>query len=149
MNSLLPSNPENISSISGPSSDGNNSNARLRVPHTPQKSTPLMANHTPAPKWFQSRKVKRGTVENPWKNVKDPREKWVNIIPIIGIIVGFIAAGILIWDGLRHVVNHEYCLVLNEDWSAGFNEKIWTKEAEVGGFGYVKALKSDMNAYWI
>jgi len=66
---------------------------------------------------------------------KDPREKWVTIIPIIGIVIGFALAGFLIYDGLQTVVNHTYCSVLDENWSEGFNEKVWTKEVEVGGFG--------------
>ena len=67
---------------------------------------------------------------------KDPREKWVTIIPIIGIVIGFALAVFLIYDGLQTVVNHTYCSVLDEDWSEGFNDKVWTKEVEVGGFGY-------------
>ena len=141
MNSTSSSDPDQISSISNPSGDGNNLNTRRRNLHgsPSQNLATLNASQTSAaaPKWFQSRKIKRGTFERPWKDIKDPREKWVTIIPIIGIIVGFTVAGLLIWDGLRQVVNHEYCLVLNEDWSTGFNEKIWTKEAEVGGFGYI------------
>jgi len=86
-------------------------------------------------KYFRSRRVQKGTVEQPWRNKKDPKEKWVTIIPILGILVGLGITGFLIWDGLRSVVNHVYCPVLDEDWSNGINTKIWTKEAEVGGFG--------------
>ncbi len=81
--------------------------------------------------------MKKGEVERPWMDKKDPREKWVTIIPLIGLFVGFALAGFLVWDGLRTVVNHVYCPVLDENWSGGFNERVWTKEAEVGGFGYV------------
>jgi hypothetical protein len=86
-------------------------------------------------RYFHSRRVKKGTVERTWLNKKDPKEKWVTIIPIIGIILGLGITGVLIWDGLRSVVNHVYCPVLDENWSNGFNTKVWTKEAEVGGFG--------------
>jgi len=88
-------------------------------------------------RYFHSRRVKKGEVERPWMDKKDPREKWVTIIPLIGLFVGFALAGFLVWDGLRTVVNHVYCPVLDEHWSGGFNDKVWTKEAEVGGFGYV------------
>ena len=54
----------------------------------------------------------------------------------MGIFLGLAVAGFLVWDGLRSVVNHQYCPVLDEDWSKGFNTAVWTKEAEVGGFGY-------------
>lgn len=66
---------------------------------------------------------------------KDPKEKWVTIIPLVGIFVGLALSGVLIWDGLRSVVNHNYCEILNEDFSSGLNSKIWTKEVELGGFG--------------
>ncbi|MCJ1251402.1 hypothetical protein MMC30_008635 [Trapelia coarctata] len=86
-------------------------------------------------RYFHSRRVKKGDVERPWMDKKDPREKWVTIIPLIGLFLGFALAGFLVWDGLRTVVNHVYCPVLDENWSEGFNTQVWTKEAEVGGFG--------------
>jgi hypothetical protein len=67
---------------------------------------------------------------------KDPREKWVTIIPLIGLSIGVALAGFLVYDGIRSVVNHKYCPVLTEDFSAPtLNDRIWTKEVEAGGFG--------------
>lgn len=86
-------------------------------------------------RYFHSRRVRKGEVERPWLDKKDPREKWVTIIPLIGLALGFALAGFLVYDGLKTVVNHVYCPVLDEDFSGGFNTRIWTKEAEVGGFG--------------
>ncbi|KAI5778693.1 concanavalin A-like lectin/glucanase domain-containing protein [Geopyxis carbonaria] len=86
-------------------------------------------------RFFHSRRVKKGDVPKPWLDNKDPREKWVTIIPCIGILIGVAVCGILIWEGLSSVVNHKYCPVLIEDWSKGFDESIWTREVEVGGFG--------------
>ena len=87
-------------------------------------------------KFFHSRRVKKGEIERPWLDKKDPREKWVTIIPLIGLALGFAFAGFLIYDGLKTVVKHEYCPVLIEDFSGGLDPKVWTKESEVGGFGY-------------
>ena len=87
-------------------------------------------------RYFHSRRVKKGQIERPWLDKKDPRQKWTWIIPLGGIFLGLAVAGFLVWDGLRSVVNHQYCPVLVEDWSEGFNTDVWTKEAEVGGFGY-------------
>lgn len=70
-------------------------------------------------------------------NKKDPREKWVTIIPLLGIFVGLSTSGILIWDGLRSVVNHEYCKIMEDSFGNGLDSQIWTKEVEVGGFGQV------------
>ena len=66
---------------------------------------------------------------------RDPKEKWVTILPIIGIIIGLGISGFLVWDGIRSVVKHKYCLVLDDNFSQGLREDIWTKEVELGGFG--------------
>ncbi|QSZ36651.1 hypothetical protein DSL72_006532 [Monilinia vaccinii-corymbosi] len=87
-------------------------------------------------RYFHSRRVKKGEVDQVWKANKDPKEKWVTIIPIIGIIIGLGIAGFLIYDGISSVTHHKYCPVLSDDFSSGsLNPNIWTQEAEVGGFG--------------
>lgn len=91
-------------------------------------------------RYFHSRRVKKGEVQRPWLDKKDPREKWTTIIPLCGIFLGLAIAGFLVWDGMRSVVNHQYCQILDEDWSHGFDTGVWTKESEVGGFGYVTIL---------
>lgn len=89
-------------------------------------------------RYFHSRRVKKGEVDQPWKANKDPKEKWVTIIPIVGIIIGLGIAGFLIYDGIKSVTHHKYCPVMSDDFSSGtLNTEIWTQEAEVGGFGYV------------
>lgn len=87
--------------------------------------------------YFRSRRVRKGDVEKPWLKKRDPKEKWVTIIPLIGIAFGVAIAGFLVYDGLRTVVNNTYQLVLDDDFSGGLNSKIWQKEVETGGFGYV------------
>jgi len=87
-------------------------------------------------RYFHSRRIKKGEIEHPWKTAKkDPREKWITIIPLIGLALGFAIAGFLLYDGLRTIVNHKYDLILDEDWSQGFRTDIWHKEVTVGGFG--------------
>jgi hypothetical protein len=86
-------------------------------------------------RYFHSRRVRKGEVEQPWRSKVDPKEKWVTIIPIIGLLIGLGIAGFLVYDGLSSVVHHKYCLVLNDDFSGGLNTAVWTQEAEVGGFG--------------
>ena len=93
------------------------------------------ALHLRDTKWFRSRKIKKGTVDRPWLDKKDPRAKWVTIIPVMGLLLGLAVSGFLVWGGVRSITNHKYCAVLTEDWSGGIDSKIWTKEAEVGGFG--------------
>jgi hypothetical protein len=86
-------------------------------------------------RYFHSRRVRKGEVEKPWTKTVDPKEKWVTILPILGIIIGLGISGFLVWDGIRSVVKHNYCLVLEENWDGGFNDKVWMKEVQVNGFG--------------
>ncbi|PBP17597.1 glucan 1,3-beta-glucosidase [Diplocarpon rosae] len=87
-------------------------------------------------RYFHSRRVRKGEVEKPWMDKKDPKEKWVTIIPMIGLLVGFGIAGFLVYDGLSSVIHHKYCEVMSDDFSGGtLNPNIWTMEQEVGGFG--------------
>ncbi|TVY20677.1 Beta-1,3-glucan-binding protein [Lachnellula arida] len=97
-------------------------------------SSALQAGPEPS-RYFHSRRVRKGEVEQPWKEKKDPKEKWVTIIPLIGLAIGVALAGFLVYDGLHSVVHHKYQIVLDENFSEGLNSAVWTKEAEVGGFG--------------
>ena len=108
---------------------------------TPSSSTSSSSavqtyRQNPSQRYFRSRRVRKGEIEHPWKLAKkDPREKWVTIIPLIGLALGLAVAGFLVYDGLRTIVNHQYKLILDEDWSQGFRTDIWHKEVTVGGFG--------------
>ena len=88
-------------------------------------------------RYFHSRRIRKGEVEKPWLEKKDPKEKWVTILPIIGILVGLGISGFLIWDGISSVVQHNYCVVLDDNF-ATFDTNIWTREIQVGGYGYVR-----------
>ncbi|KAK3331368.1 glycoside hydrolase family 16 protein [Apodospora peruviana] len=131
-----------------PFSDGVESQASHRTPANPFQSpdvsrppssfdsSALAANYEERhQRYFHSRRVKKGEVEKPWMNKADPKEKWVTILPIIGIFVGLAISGFLVWDGIRTVVKHKYCQVLAEDWSQGIRSDIWEQEVQVGGFG--------------
>ncbi|CCF34135.1 beta-1,3-glucan-binding protein [Colletotrichum higginsianum] len=87
-------------------------------------------------RYFHSRRIRKEDVEKPWLDKSDPKEKWVTIIPIVGIFIGLAVSGFLVWDGIRSVVKHKYCPVLMEDFASGsLDSNVWTKEVEVGGFG--------------
>ena len=85
--------------------------------------------------YFRSRKLKSNqAVEQPWKEEKDSREKWVTVIPLAGLALGLAVAAGLVVQGLFSIEHHKYNLVLDEAW-ATFDTNIWTKESNVGGFG--------------
>lgn len=87
-------------------------------------------------RYFHSRLVKKGEVEKSWLGRKDPKEKWVTILPLTGIFIGLALAAFLVWDGLSSVVHHKYCLVLDESFDgSGLDSNVWTQEVQVGGFG--------------
>lgn len=88
-------------------------------------------------RYFHSRRVKLGEVEKPWLEKRDPKEKWVTILPLMGISLGLILSGFLVWDGLRSVVHHKYCPVIDDDFTvaSSLDDTVWTKEVELGGFG--------------
>lgn len=96
-----------------------------------ETSIPLASsNH-----YFRSRRIKRADIQRPWLDRKNPREKWLTINPLIGLFIGICIAGLLIWDGIHTVVNHQYCLILDENFSQGLDMSTWTFEVELGGFG--------------
>jgi hypothetical protein len=104
-----------------------------RTPHQAQDFRQAWLYTVPPP--LRSRRVHKGEQERPWLKQKDPKEKWVWIIPTIGIVIGLGLTALQVWAGLQRISRHSYCQVLDEDWSGGFNEQIWTREVEVGGFG--------------
>ena len=82
---------------------------------------------------FKSRLNTTG-VEKPWLLEKDPREKWVTIIPIMGVLIGCGLASYLGYSGWSSVETHKFCLVYDDDFST-FRTDIWNHEVQVGGFG--------------
>lgn len=87
------------------------------------------------PLYFHSRKLRKDQLQKQWNQKKDPKEIWVLILPLIGLIFGVGIAGFLVYDGFSSVVHHKYCQILDDSFSGGFNTDIWSREAEVGGFG--------------
>lgn len=104
-----------------------------------------------AQRFFHSRRVRKGEVEKPWTKNVDPKEKWVTILPIIGIVIGLGISGFLVWDGIRSVVQHKYCPVLDETFSGSeLNTDVWDYEIQLGGFGngeFQMTTKDPENVY--
>ncbi|KAF4124459.1 to mixed-linked glucanase precursor [Geosmithia morbida] len=101
-------------------------------------------------RFFHSRRVVKGEVEKPWLARKESKEKWVTILPLVGIAIGLAISGFLIWDGLSGVNKHKYCPVLDDEFGGSLNTDIWTKEVEVGGFGngeFVQTTGGDENIF--
>ncbi|KAK4938004.1 hypothetical protein LTR10_021493 [Elasticomyces elasticus] len=105
------------------------------------KARPSVARIERAPPrrgvYFRSRRIKEQDVDLSWlKQKKDPRLKWLSLLPIIGLLLGFCVAGAYIFLGIKSVPIHKYCMVYQDDFSSStLNSDIWTKEVEVGGYG--------------
>jgi beta-glucanase (GH16 family) len=89
--------------------------------------------------YYRSRRIIKDENAKPPKFEKAPGEKWLWINPLIGLLVGLAITGILIFTTVYRRVYHNYCPVLDDDFSSGtLNPKVWTQEVEVGGFGFVR-----------
>ena len=103
-----------------------------------------------ANRYFRSRRIDKNNIEKPWLAKKDPRQRWLSLFPAIGLLLGVLLSGYLVYDGLSSVETPEYCSVYEDDFANGFDEKIWTKEVEVGGFGngqFEQTTNTDENIF--
>lgn len=97
------------------------------------------------PHYFRSQRVRKKDIHAPWLlEPPDPREKWLSFISVVAAVVGAMLGGILLWDGWRLVVSHNYCRVYEDDFSGGINPDIWQPEIQLGGFGFVSPSHPDV-----
>ncbi len=86
--------------------------------------------------YFRSRRIKKDENHVPPVFKKDPKEKFLWIIPLGGLLLGLVITGIMIYLSVGLKATYNYCSVLSDDFSSGvLNPSIWTKEVQVGGFG--------------
>jgi hypothetical protein len=94
--------------------------------------TSVAGGHT----YFRSRRIKKDDNHVPPVFKKDPKEKFLWIIPLCGLLLGLAITGVLIYLKIGRLSPHNYCPVLDDDFSSGvLNPAVWTKEIEVGGYG--------------
>jgi hypothetical protein len=90
----------------------------------------------PKSKYFKSRRINKDELDIGW--LQQQGYDWIGfVLPILGSMIGLTIASVIIWNKTRAIVNANYCPVLLEDWSNGFNENVWMKEVQANGFGYV------------
>lgn len=83
---------------------------------------------------FHSRLLKdRVNVAKPWLLLPpDPREKWLWILPVVGLVIGNIIGAFIIYNGYKSVVNHNYCPVYEDDFHQGLDRTIWDADMQLG-----------------
>lgn len=85
---------------------------------------------------FHSRRLRKEDIKKPWLyKPQTTKEKLADALPLIGAFLGAVVAGVLVWDGWNSVVNHNYVLLYEDDFSNGLDRSIWEPEIQVGGFG--------------
>ncbi|EXJ53793.1 hypothetical protein A1O7_09129 [Cladophialophora yegresii CBS 114405] len=103
-----------------------------------------------ANRYFRSRRIGKDNIEKPWLEKKDPRQRWLSLFPLIGLLIGLALSGYLVYDGLASVETPVYCSVYEDDFTNGFDDRIWTKEVEVGGYGngqFEETTSTDENVF--
>lgn len=103
------------------------------------------------PTYFKTRRLEKDfKIDKPWLKVKDPRRKWANILPLLGLFIGCLIGAAIIWGRVRQIENLEFCMVYEDDFSSGLDGDIWTKEAQIDGFSngqFEESTVTDENVF--
>jgi hypothetical protein len=116
--------------------DARNS-SQTGLPSGRSSATGFQLPGTGSRRYFHSRRIDPKTdIQRPWMARKDSKKKWYTIIPLIGVFLGLGLCALELYQGYMSVINHNYCLILDEDFSSGtLDDRVWSKEVSVGGFG--------------
>lgn len=110
--------------------------AALNRLHHPELYDDDDDDQAPKIRYRPSTRRRKDKITKPWLDQsQSPRERLSDALPIIGGFLGLIAAVFLVWDGWASVINHEYVLLYEDDFSNGLDKSIWEPEIQVGGFG--------------
>jgi hypothetical protein len=72
----------------------------------------------------------------PWLlDKRNGRANRGNIIVWVLILIGACLSGLICWDGVRRVKNHDYCLVMEDNFD-NLDANHWSHEVQLDGFGY-------------
>ncbi|OCK77836.1 glycoside hydrolase family 16 protein [Lepidopterella palustris CBS 459.81] len=94
----------------------------------------LDGSHQPRLRKFKSARWTGGEYEKPWTTEKNPKKKWEKIIFWGSIVVGFAIGGLICFFAYASVTNHEYCLLLEDNFKT-IDPNTWNYEIQRGGFG--------------
>lgn len=110
--------------------------AALNRLHHPELYDDDDDDQVPKIRYRPSTRRRKENVRKPWLDQpRNSKERLADVLPIIGGFLGFIVAVFLVWDGWTSVINHDYVLLYEDDFSNGLDKSIWEPEIQVGGFG--------------
>lgn len=105
-----------------------------RRPHSYFPTAAINGQHVPRLRKFKSARHTGGEYDKPWTIEKNPRRKWERIIFWGSILIGFALGGLICYFAYASVTNHEYCLVLDDEFKS-IDGNTWSYEIQRGGFG--------------
>lgn len=105
--------------------------------HSPSISSHSSSLRKASKAYFRSHRIQKGKTDRPELRHRNPMEIWLNIIPVTGILIGLGIIGVMTWLGIRSVENHKYCSVLYDDFSHGFNPRVWSQDVQLGMYAQV------------
>jgi hypothetical protein len=94
-------------------------------------------------------------IQKPWldKATRDPRERMSYLITYGAMFLGIVASALRIYFGYKSVpmLSGNLCLVLDDDFTSDSDpfgpNGHWSREIELGGFGYVSSSENDNPKY--
>lgn len=116
-----------------------------RTPESGSRAGSFMNSRAGTPQTFTTLHDKRthksyrlvGEYEKPWMTDKRLKAtKWNNIIVYTCIGIGIAVSAVGIWLQSKQVVNHDYCLILDDQFEGtDIDSSTWSHEIQAGGYG--------------
>lgn len=104
------------------------------TPRHSMTSTSSVPDATPRYR-FRSYRLAAGKMEKPWLEDKRMKKTRINNIIVLTLVVlGFAAAGVLVYFLSKPYVQGDYCLVYEDNFKT-LDKSVWTHEVQLDGFG--------------
>ncbi|KAJ5593911.1 uncharacterized protein N7459_000119 [Penicillium hispanicum] len=75
-----------------------------------------------------------GEFEKPWLHDTKRSPNWDTIIFYTCVVIALAISGYICWHAYTDVPQHEYCLILDEDFKT-LDTRVWNHEVQLGGYG--------------
>ncbi|KAF9890519.1 hypothetical protein FE257_005924 [Aspergillus nanangensis] len=91
-------------------------------------------NNTPRPRRRLKSSRLIGELEKPWLQKEKKFRDWDRIIFYVAVAVALGISGYICYDSYSSVPQHEYCLIMDDDFST-LDRNIWSHEVQLNGYG--------------
>lgn len=112
------------------------------LPYLPSSSSPVPPYTKKSKSLMPSNRLESKLVkeDKPWMSERDGRARWSWWLTLLCFFIGVGAAGVVVyfgWSGVKFLKDGDMCMVLNEGFDSLDLDNTWTRDVELGGFGYV------------